>query len=175
MNTVDNKMSRTRFLSLCVVLILSITALPAADEEGLRAAFDSALEALSNKDLGKFLEIWHPPAVLFTRNQTYAIDRAQLDDREWAKLFEDTFGKVISIGFPQRAVKFRVVGDTGMVWGMGGGECVDDRDGSLKGHRVKRHQSFLTGLRLDVLKNLLLVVDKEIPVFVHFTFYPWHV
>ena len=118
MNTVDNKMSRTRFLSLCVVLILSITALPAADEEELRAAFDSALEALSNKDLGKFLEIWHPQAVLFTRNQTYAIDRAQLDDREWAKLFEDTFGKVISIGFPQRAVKFRVVGDTGMVWGM---------------------------------------------------------
>ncbi len=118
MNTVGNKMSRTRFLSLCAVLILSITALPAADEEELRAAFDSALEALSNKDLGKFVAAWHPQAVLFTRNQTYAIDRAQLDDREWSKLFEDTFGKVISIGFPQRAVQFRVVGDTGMVWGM---------------------------------------------------------
>ena len=118
MNTVDNQMSRTRFLSLCVVMILSITTLPAADEEELRAAFNSALEALSYKELGRFLESWHPEAVLFTRNQTHAIDRAQLDDRQWAKLFEEIFGKVISIGFPQRAVQFRIVGDTGMVWGL---------------------------------------------------------
>ena len=118
MNTVDNKMSLIRVLSFCVVLILSITALPAGEQEELKAAFDSALDALSNKELGRFLEIWHPQAVLFTRNQTHAIDRAQLDDREWAKLFEDVFGKVISIGFPQRAVQFRVVGDTGMVWGL---------------------------------------------------------
>ena len=118
MNTVDNKMSLIRCLSCCVVLILSITALPAGEQEELKAAFDSALEALSNKELDKFLESWHPQAVVFTRNQTYPIDRAQLDDREWAKLFEDAFGKIISIGFPQRAVQFRVIGDTGIVWGM---------------------------------------------------------
>ncbi len=102
---------------LLLVLSSSMPALRGG-EEGLKATFDAAVDALSRKDINGFLSHWHREAVLFTRSTTYPIDRAQLDDREWAKLFEDAFAQIISIGYTQKALKFRVLGETGMVWGM---------------------------------------------------------
>ena len=101
-----------------LILSASLSALRAEDTEELKATFDSALEALGNKQLDTFLGYWHREAVLFTRNRVHPIDRGQLDDREWAQLFEDFFGRVISVGYTQRAVRFRVIGDTGLVWGL---------------------------------------------------------
>ncbi len=102
----------------CLAVSLSISPLWAGDTEDLKAAFDSALEALENKDSGRFVEHWHPEAVLLSRNRIHPIDRAELDDREWAHLFEDLFGRIISAGYTKSAVHFRVIGQTGLAWGL---------------------------------------------------------
>ena len=57
-------------------------------------------------------------AILFSRNQIHPTDRAKLDDRVWADLFEDFFARIISAGYTQQAVEWRVIGDTGLVWGL---------------------------------------------------------
>ena len=64
------------------------------------------------------MSVWHPEAVLFSRNRVHPIDRSKLDDRVWANLFEDFFARIISVGYTQQAVEWRVVGDTGLVWGL---------------------------------------------------------
>jgi len=109
-------LSRT-FVSVLIFGIL-ISPLSASDVDDLKAAFDQALEYLSQKDLDAFLTIWHPEAVLFPRNEVHPTDRAKLDDRVWADLFEDFFARIISAGYTQQAVEFRVIGDTGLVWGL---------------------------------------------------------
>jgi hypothetical protein len=101
-------LSRT-FVSVLIFGIL-ISPLSASDVDDLKAAFDQALEYLSH--------IWHPEAVLFPRNEVHPTDRAKLDDRVWADLFEDFFARIISAGYTQQAVEFRVIGDTGLVWGL---------------------------------------------------------
>jgi len=95
-----------------------ISPLSAGDVDDLKAAFDHALEYLSQKDLDAFLSVWHPEAVLFSRNRVYPIDRSKLDDRIWANLFEDFFATIISAGYTRQAVEWRVIGDTGIVWGL---------------------------------------------------------
>ena len=68
--------------------------------------------------LAAFLSVWHPEAVLFARNRIHPIDRVKLEDRLWAELFEEFFAKVISVGYTQQAVEWRVSGNTGIVWGL---------------------------------------------------------
>ncbi len=111
-------MSLSRTLVFVLILGIMISPLSAGDVEDLKAAFDQALEYLSQKDLDAFLTIWHPEAVLFSRNQVHPTDRAKLDDRVWANLFEDFFARIISAGYTQQAVEWRVIGDTGLVWGL---------------------------------------------------------
>ena len=101
-----------------VVLFLSLFPLQASDVKDLEATFEQALEDLSRKDFDGFLSSWHSEAVLFARNRIHPIDRAQLEDRAWRELFEDFFARIISIGYTQKAVQFRVIGDTGIVWGL---------------------------------------------------------
>ncbi len=79
-------MSLSRTLVFVLILGIMISPLSAGDVEDLKAAFDQALEYLSQKDLDAFLSIWHPEAVLFTRNEVHPTDRAKLDDRVWADL-----------------------------------------------------------------------------------------
>ena len=111
-------MSLSRIFVFVLILGVMISPLSAGDVDDLKAAFDQALEYLSQKDLDAFLSIWHPEAVLFSRNQVHPTDRAKLDDRVWANLFEDFFARIISVGYTQQAVEWRVVGDTGLVWGL---------------------------------------------------------
>jgi len=111
-------MSLSRIFVFVLVLGVMISPLSAGDVDDLKAAFDQALEYLSQKDLDAFLSIWHPEAVLFSRNEVHPTDRAKLDDRVWANLFEDFFARIISVGYTQQAVEWRVVGDTGLVWGL---------------------------------------------------------
>ncbi len=111
-------MSLSRTFIFVLILGIMISPLSAGDVDDLKAAFDQALEYLSQKDLDAFLSIWHPEAVLFSRNQIHPTDRAKLDDRVWADLFEDFFARIISAGYTQQAVEWRVVGDTGLVWGL---------------------------------------------------------
>ncbi len=109
-------LSRTFFFIL--ILGIMVSPLSAGEVEDLKAAFDQAIEYLSQKDLDAFLSIWHPEAVLFSRNRIHPIDRAKLEDRVWADLFEDFFARIISVGYTQQAVEWRVIGDTGLVWGL---------------------------------------------------------
>ncbi len=109
-------MIRTFFLVL--ILGIMVSPLSSGEVEDLKATFDKALEYLSQKDLDAFLSVWHPEAVLFSRNRIHPIDRAKLEDRVWADLFEDFFARIISVGYTQQAVEWRVIGDTGLVWGL---------------------------------------------------------
>lgn len=111
-------MSLSRIFVFVLILGIMISPLSAGDVDDLKAAFDQALEYLSQKDLDAFLSIWHPEAILFSRNQIHPTDRAKLDDRIWANLFEDFFARIVSAGYTQQAVEWRVVGDTGLVWGL---------------------------------------------------------
>jgi len=111
-------MSFRRTLVSLLVFGILISPLSAGDVDDLKAAFDQALEYLSQKDLDAFLTIWHPEAVLFSRNEIHPVDRSKLDDRVWADQFEDFFARIVSAGYTQQAVEWRVVGDTGLVWGL---------------------------------------------------------
>ncbi len=111
-------MSLSRTFVVVLILGVMISPLSAGDVDDLKAAFDKALESLSQKDLDAFLSVWHPEAVLFSRNRVYPIDRSKLDDRSWADLFEDFFATIISAGYTRQAVEWRVIGDTGIVWGL---------------------------------------------------------
>ncbi len=111
-------MSLSRTFVVVLILGVMISPLSAGDVDDLKAAFDHALEYLSQKDLDAFLSVWHPEAVLFSRNRVYPIDRSKLDDRIWANLFEDFFATIISAGYTRQAVEWRVIGDTGIVWGL---------------------------------------------------------
>ncbi len=111
-------MSLSRTFVVVLILGVMISPLSAGDVDDLKAAFDQALEYLSQKDLDAFLSVWHPEAVLFSRNRVYPIDRSKLDDRIWADLFEDFFATLISAGYTRQAVEWRVIGDTGIVWGL---------------------------------------------------------
>lgn len=111
-------MSLNRIVAFVLILGIMISPLSAGDVDDLKAAFDQALEYLSQKDLDAFLSIWHPEAVLFSRNAIHPIDRSKLEDRVWANQFEDFFARIISAGYTQQAVEWRVIGDTGLVWGL---------------------------------------------------------
>ncbi len=111
-------MSLSRTYVFVLILGIMISPLSGGDVDDLKAAFDQALEYLSQKDLDAFLSVWHPEAVLFSRNRVHPIDRSKLDDRVWADLFEDFFARIISAGYTQQAVEWRVIGDTGLVWGL---------------------------------------------------------
>ena len=111
-------MSLSRTFVFVLILGIMISPLSAGDVDDLKVAFDEALEYLSQKDLDAFLSVWHPEAVLFSRNRVYPIDRSKLDDRNWADLFEDFFATIISAGYTRQAVEWRVIGDTGIVWGL---------------------------------------------------------
>ncbi len=108
----------SRTIAFLLILGTLVSPLLGGEVEDLKAAFDQALESLSQKDLDAFLSVWHPEAVLFARNRIHAIDRTKLEDREWAELFEEFFARIISAGYTQQAVEVRVIGNTGIVWGL---------------------------------------------------------
>ncbi len=114
----ESRMSLIRTLVFVLILGVMISPLSAGEMEDLKAAFDQALEYLGQKDLEAFLSFWHPEAVLFSRNRVHPIDRAKLEDGVWAELFKDFFARIISAGYTQQAVEWRVIGDTGLVWGL---------------------------------------------------------
>jgi len=101
-----------------IALFMLIGPLKADDADELRVAFDSALEALNNKDLNTFVAAWHPQAVLFARNRTHPIDRSKMDHGVWRSSFEDFFSRTRGIGYDRESVEFRVIGDTGLAWGL---------------------------------------------------------
>ena len=109
-----------RFPELALILVFLFgPTVPAAasDLDDLRAAFEGVAGALETKDLDLLIDSMHPQAVIYGPGHLFPIDRAEIDSRQWRRMFDDMFARIISAGFTKMNVKYRVIGDTGLVWG----------------------------------------------------------
>lgn len=116
--------------------LLAVVTAQAAEVDGLKEAVQNTLEQMREKDLEGFLECWHPQAVLYTRDDLFAIDRGASQYDEWADIVEDFFARIVAADFRPVSVKYRVEGNIGIVWGgrrfaldrkLGGGSDFDSR------------------------------------------------
>ncbi len=105
-----------RFLTLLIVLCT--TLLPASADEDLERDFGKALDALEARDTEAFLSFWHPQSVMFTRNQLFPIEQSEFDPDDWRAFWTAIFRGVDSISYTPVDLSYRVVGDTGLVWGL---------------------------------------------------------
>lgn len=121
---------------LALIFVLATPCIFASDEDDLKAAFQSAMDELRERNLEGFLSYWHPEAVFLARDRLFAIDRAASDYDEWAAAVDRFFAKTISAEMMPIDVSYRVIGNTGLVWGRarfsvdpvgGGGSDFDSR------------------------------------------------
>ena len=110
-------MSTNRIIVLLVLLCFPATPAWADDLEDLENSFEEILERLNAKDLKGFLTGWHPDAVLMVYDYVFPVDRADAGGEIWEKIFDDFFVAAVRIRLTPIDVDFRVVGDTGIVWG----------------------------------------------------------
>ena len=108
----------TRVFLLTALLFLPVTSTGAQDLEGLEAAFENVLERLNARDLDGFLKGWHPEAVLVVSDYFWAVDRADVGREIWTRIFDEFFATTKSASYTAVDVNFRVIGDTGMIWGL---------------------------------------------------------
>jgi len=105
-----------------MIVLLLLFCFPAAparadDLEDLENSFEEILERLNAKDLKGFLSGWHPDAVLMVYDYVFPVDRADAGEEIWSQIFDDFLVSTESIRLIPVDVDFRVVGDTGIVWG----------------------------------------------------------
>ena len=100
------------------LLICIVAPARAGDLEDLETAFETALETLNSRDLDHFLESWHPEAVLVARNYVFPVDRAKVEKEMWSELFGDLLSATKSASYTAVDVEFRVIGNTGIAWGL---------------------------------------------------------
>ena len=110
-------MYRKPIIVLFLLLCFSITPAWADDREDLKNSFEEILERLNAKDLKGFLSGWHPDAVLMVYDYVFPVDRADAGEEIWSQIFDDFLVSTESIRLIPVDVDFRVVGDTGIVWG----------------------------------------------------------
>ncbi len=106
-----------RIIVLFLLLGFSIAPAWADDLEDLENSFENILERLNAKDLKGFLSGWHPDAVLMVYDYVFPVDRADAGEEIWEQIFDDFFVAALRIRLTPVDVDFRVVGDTGIVWG----------------------------------------------------------
>ena len=106
-----------RTIVLLLLLCFPTATALAGDLEDLEGAFENILERLNAKDLKGFLRGWHPQAVLTVYDYVFPVDRADAGEEIWSQIFDDFFVSTESIRLTPIDVDFRVVGDTGIVWG----------------------------------------------------------
>lgn len=107
----------SRMIVLLLLLGFSITPAWADDREDLKNSFEEILERLNAKDLKGFLSGWHPDAVLMVYDYVFPVDRADAGEEIWSQIFDDFLVSTESIRLIPVDVDFRVVEDTGIVWG----------------------------------------------------------
>jgi ketosteroid isomerase-like protein len=122
-------MNFTRCLLFLVFLTSFSGSISGQSEKDLREAFSLIQEKIGEKDLNAFLDLWDPDAVLYLRNRLYPIDRKELGERQFRQFFDNFFASIYSAGFTKTEVNYRVIGETGMVWGASR-FAVDARDGT---------------------------------------------
>ncbi len=110
-------MSCNRMIVLLMLLCFPAAPARANDLEDLESAFEEILERLNAKDLKGFLTGWHPDAVLMVYDYVFPVDRSDAGEEIWEQIFDDFFVAALRIRLTPVDVDFRVVGDTGIVWG----------------------------------------------------------
>jgi len=106
-----------RTIVLLLLLCFPTSSALAGDLEDLEGVFENILERLNAKDLKGFLRGWHPDAVLMVYDYVFPVDRADAGEEIWSQIFGDFLVSTQSIRLTPVDVDFRVVGDTGIVWG----------------------------------------------------------
>ena len=110
-------MNLFRLLLLSFLLLLLPPAALAGDVQTLEEAFEDVLDRLNEHDRHGFLKAWHPEAILIVHNYLFPVDRSDAGDDVWTEIFSDFFSTT-KITITPVDVAFRVVGETGLVWGM---------------------------------------------------------
>ena len=106
-----------RIIVLFFLLCFPVAPAWAGDLEDLESAFENILERLNAKDLKGFLTGWHPDAVLMVHDYVFPVDRTDAGEEIWAQIFDDFFVVTQRIRLTPIDVEFRVVENTGIVWG----------------------------------------------------------
>ena len=106
-----------RIIVLFLLVCFPTAPALAGDLEDLEGGFEEILERLNAKDLKGFLNGWHPDAVLMVYDYVFPVDRADAGEEIWSQIFDDFLVSTESIRLIPVDVDFRVVGDTGIVWG----------------------------------------------------------
>ena len=132
---------------------------PAEDTEALEAAFEQAVEDLNSRDLSRFLASWHPEAVLMARNYPFAVDRSETGDEMWSEIFKDFFATTAKARYEPVDVHFRVIGNTGVVWGQTR-LWVEGKDGQT---RAQENRLAATFVKLDGRWLILMWNDSDRP------------
>ena len=110
-------MNTSRIIVLLMLFCFPATSAWADDLEDLENSFEEILERLNAKDLKGFLSGWHPDAVLMVYDYVFPVDRTDAGEEIWSQIFDDFLVSTESIRLIPVDVDFRVVGDTGIVWG----------------------------------------------------------
>jgi ketosteroid isomerase-like protein len=110
-------MISVRVALLGAFFIFSPFSFAAGDVQSLEEAFENVIDRLNEHDQEGFLKVWHPEAVLIVYDYLFPVDRSDAGDEVWAQIFKDFFSTT-EITLTPVDVDFRVVGDTGLVWGL---------------------------------------------------------
>jgi len=87
------------------------------DVNSLESAFENVVDRLNAHDKEGFLKVWHPESILIFYDYLFPVDRADAGDEVWLQVFEDFFTNA-KITLTPVDINFRVVGETGIVWGF---------------------------------------------------------
>lgn len=155
--------------ALLVLLPPAVGSLRADDLSDLREAFEEVTIAIETKDRDRLVGTMHPEVVIYGPGHLFPIDRREIDDHQWRRMFDDMFARIISAGYTKKNVKYRVIGKTGLVWGdtrmavdSRSGEESSDQDSRLtvvfvkEGDRwliVQWHDSLMPVGARSLLKN----------------------
>ena len=129
---------KTKTVAIGMFVLLAMLAPARADDlADLQKAFEEVSSALEGKNLDQLIDAMHPEVVIYGPGHLFPIDRKTIDQQEWARMFDDMFARIISAGFTKKNVQFRVIGQTGLVWGDTR-LAVDSRSGEESGDQDSR-------------------------------------
>ena len=109
-------MSRGTLGFLCVVLLTG-TTLYANDAESLKTAHEARLKAIETGDVHVLVSAQHPDGVNFEGHNPFPSDESERSDDERRRGWEAGFDRVERRSFHQINPRYRVIGNTGIVWG----------------------------------------------------------
>jgi ketosteroid isomerase-like protein len=109
-------MSRGTLGFLCVVLLTGPT-LHANDAESLKTAHEARLKAIETGNANFLVSAQHPEGVNFEGHNPFPSDESERSDDERRRGWEAGFDRVERRSFHQINPRYRVIGNTGIVWG----------------------------------------------------------